>query len=157
MSTLSLSIRDRGGEIGRTSFTIAVAGTDTADGLATLETGLRAVVDPLILGVIAKSSVSIEYLENDGVPLSNFAQREIGLRILMTGDSSSDNFSLTIPTPDLDALTILDNSDDVELADAGVMAALVAWIEANVEPSFGADPDTETVTVRRAYVVGRNN
>lgn len=155
MSQLNVSIRDKGGEIGRAGFSLAVAGTTTQADLGVIEFDLRAVLDPLILGVIAKTTVNLEYFENDGVPAANFAQREIGLRVLMSGLLSNNDYSVTIPTPDLDILTLQANSDDVLLADAGVMQNLVDWIESEVEYPFGAG--AEGVEVTRAYIVGRNN
>lgn len=157
MSTLTVGIRDYSREIGRASFNVAVASTDTGADLDALEAAARAAIDPITLGVIAQTSILYPGFEDEGVPADQFAQREMGLRILMIGDQSDRNFSVTIPAPDLNVLTLQGNTDDVELADAGVMAALVAWLEANVEYPFGAAPGTEGVTVTRAYVVGRNN
>lgn len=158
MSKAVVSIMDYSREIGRASFEFAFGAADTGAVLDQLSTDLQDVLNPLILGNIISVGVSYPAFEGqEEPPIDPFAQRELGLRILMEGDSSGRNYSATVPTPDLDALTLLGNSDDVDLADAGVMAALVAWIEANVEYPFGASPGTESVTVKRAYIVGRNN
>lgn len=157
MSQVSIGIRDYSNEVGRASFTLAIASTDTAADLDAMSTDLQAAVNPVTLGVISNVSFAYVPFESEAIPTDPFAQRELGLRILYTGNSSNRNFSVTIPAPDLDALTLLGNTDEVDLEDASVMADLVAWIEANVDYPHGDPPGVETVTVRRAYIVGRNN
>lgn len=91
-------------------------------------------------------------------PTSEFAQREIKLLIRYRGDTSLKLFILTIPTPDLSALTfapgITGNSDYIVLDDGGVMAD---WVTAFEAIARNPEDDSETVTVESAQVVGRNN
>ncbi len=79
---------------------------------------------------------------------SQWSQVELGLRIHVSDSVNNETGYFTIPSPDLDALTL--DADEVELADAGVMAALVTEIETNV-----LSRDGNAVTVTRAEIVGR--
>jgi len=90
--------------------------------------------------------------DSDTVPSDNFAQREIGLRVFLTDDVNGRKSHFTIPGPDLEALTILDGTDFVDLADAGIMATLVAAVEADAQ-----SVDGNAVSVQRAVIVGRRN
>ena len=82
---------------------------------------------------------------------SQWAQREVGLRIHVSDNVNGESGYFTIACPDLGTLS-LDTAGDVLLADASVMAALVTQIETNV-----LSRDGNAVTVVRATIVGRNN
>lgn len=86
------------------------------------------------------------------VPTSEYAQRELGLRVFLVDDVNGRKSHFTIPGPDLANLTILAGTDLVDLADASIMAALVVEIEA-----FVLSMDGNAVTVNRAVIVGRRN
>lgn len=116
---------------------------------------LKTAIDNLTLGVLARDLwVGDSTNISDLVPASPFAQREIGLRFHYTGDTTNKAYFVTLPCPDLAAVTYIGDTDDVLLADAGVVAAMVTAME-----TIGRTPDddTETITVQRAEVVGRNN
>lgn len=82
---------------------------------------------------------------------SQWAQRELGLRVHLADGTTGESGYVTIPCPDLDNLTA-ETDGSIDLTDAGIMAALVTQIEAHV-----LSRDGNAVTVVRAEVVGRNN
>lgn len=86
------------------------------------------------------------------IPASNLAQRESGLRVFLIDDTSGAKSHFTVPSPDLANLTIPAGTDQVTLADGGIMADLVTAIEAECQ-----SVDGNSVTVNRAVIVGRNN
>jgi hypothetical protein len=127
-----------------------------AANLATWLTGwgaFKTATDAVILGVQAHEIVNIYNTALSGaVPVSEFAQRELKMRVTYQGDTSLRKRRVEIPTPDLAALT-LTGKDSIVLADGGVMAAWVTAFEAIARMS---DDDAEEVTVIGAKVVGRN-
>jgi hypothetical protein len=114
---------------------------------------LKTATDAIILGVIANEQLVLDNtIISASVPASAFAQRELKLEITYVGDTSGKIFQLEVPTPDLANLT-LNNTDEVVLADGGIMAA---WVTAFEVIARSPDSDTETVTVTKALVKGRN-
>ena len=156
MAQIKMSIRDKGGELGIVTLPvdqpIATSGEGSiANYYGTIESAIEAVT----LGVVARNYFVINEEADDAFPASNFAQREFGLRLILRGEDSAKVFTVTLPTVDADALTLVAGSDQVVLADAGVMAALVTALETNLAYPYGAT--TESVTVEEAYIVGRNS
>lgn len=88
----------------------------------------------------------------DTVPSSEYAQRELGLRVFLVDDVNGRKSHFTVPGPDLANLTILAGTDFVDLADAGIMAAVVTEVEAGC-----LSADGNAVSVLRAVIVGRRN
>jgi len=87
------------------------------------------------------------------LPTNNFAQRELKILVRYQGDTSGDIFTVEIACPDLTNLTLLPNTDFVDLADGDIMAA---WVTAFEALARAPGAPTETVTVLSAQVVGRN-
>jgi len=143
MAKVIYQIADFDGEKSTTSFGI--------DSL-TNEGTLRSAVDGVSLGVIQQvteiSDVTI--LSSDNAA-SQWAQREVGLRVHVSDDVNGESGYFTVACPDLATLT-LDTAGDVTLADASVMAALVSAMESHV-----LSRDGNAITVVRATIVGRNN
>lgn len=143
MAKVIYQIADFDGEKSTTSFGI--------DSLAN-EGTLRSAVDGVSLGVIQQvteiSDVTI--LSSDNAA-SQWAQREVGLRVHVSDDVNGESGYFTVACPDLATLT-LDTAGDVTLADASVMAALVSAMESHV-----LSRDGNAITVVRATIVGRNN
>lgn len=88
----------------------------------------------------------------DTIPTSEYAQRELGLRVFLVDDTNGRKSHFTIPGPDLASLTILAGTDMVDLSDAGIMAALVTEVEGEC-----LSQDGNAVSVLRAVIVGRKN
>jgi len=82
-------------------------------------------------------------------PTNVLAQRELAIRVFYKDNTNSRTGSLTIPGPDLTAVTV--TGDEVLVADAGLMAALATAL------SVTNSRDGNNITVTRAVVVGRNN
>lgn len=120
------------------------------------EAGMRSAIEGVTLASLQRHSVTVSEEDiSDPKPTNQYAQRESGLRVFYHGVTSGEKRNLTIPAPDLTALTLQDNSDLVELEDGGAMAALVTELEANLQIQYGAS--TEQIEVDRALIVGRNN
>lgn len=116
------------------------------------EASVRSAVEGVSIGVLQQVTKvdSITQISSDNAS-SQWAQREVGLRVYLSDDVNGESGYVTIPCPDLDTLT-LDTAGDVTLADASVMAALVTALE-----TYGESRDGNAVTVVRASIVGRNN
>lgn len=116
---------------------------------------LKTALDALTLGVLAKDQwVGDRTIISDALPASNFAQRELKLKFTMVGDSGGEAFYRTLPCPDLSLITIIPNSGGAVDLTAGVeLPAAIAAIE---QLGRHPDSDTETITVTRVEVVGRN-
>jgi hypothetical protein len=84
-----------------------------------------------------------------GGPFDATVQTEMGLRVHWRDNDTLRTGYFTIPAPLFSALTITNNN--VLLADASVMAALVAELETNMRSPY----DNHEVTITRAEIVGR--
>lgn len=155
MAYVSLTIRDYSDEL--SNIRIPIDEVDPlVDDIVELDdelTDLAAAINAVTLGNIARQSLTVfETAPNDARPASPWAQRETGLRIYYqtTGDPVRKG-TVTVPAPNLDALTIPGGTDEVTLADSGAMAALVSALETHMEV------DGQAVTITKAVVVGRNS
>lgn len=148
-----MSIRDYSKELSRfTTFYTGITAANIGDILSQWGT-LKTATGNIILGEIASEQLVLDNTKiSAAVPSSPFAQRELKILVNYVGNTSQKPFSVEIPTPDLAALT-LNNTDEVVLADGGVMAA---WVTAFETLAKSPDSDTETVTVTSAFVKGRN-
>lgn len=117
--------------------------------------GLKTALDALVLGVLAKDQwVGDRTIIDTSTPSDNFAQREIKLKFTMIGDSGGQEFHRTLPTPDLALVTILpDTGGAIDMGAGTELPAAISAIEL-----LGRHPDdqTETITVTRVEMVGRN-
>lgn len=108
-------------------------------------------VDGVTSGVIAQRTEISDIVEvSNASPSDPSSQRELGLRVFYHDNVTQTASSFTVPSPDVDALTLV--GDAVTLADSGPMAAFVTELETN-----GASPAGNAITVDRAQIVGRNN
>ena len=116
---------------------------------------LKTALDALTLGILASDQwVGDRTNISDALPTDNFAQRELKLKFTMDGSGDGGYFYRTLPCPDLALVTIIPNTKGaIDLTTGAEMIAAVAAIEA-----IGRHPDddTQTVTVVKCEVVGRN-
>jgi len=151
----NFNYRDFSGEVGRVALQFATILGDGSN-LAAILTAIDAVGDALeaiTLGTVAGRAYTNQTVADAGTfPASQYAQRELGVRVYLTDNVNGKKSSFTIPAPELSILSIAAGSDDVDISDASVMAALVTAIEANVK-----SVDGNAVTVTRASVIGRNS
>lgn len=147
--------RDYGSEIGSLALYVDDISAGGADydtivaAIATIETAIIAVT----LCTTAGTSITQQLgADSDAVPSSEYAQRELGLRVFLVDDVNGRKSHFTVPGPNLAGLTIFAGTDLVDIADAGIMAALVTAVEAGAESKDG-----NAVTVLRAVIVGRRN
>jgi len=117
----------------------------------TLAATLVGTVEDLTIGELTKQAMSLVILDSPAIPTNPYAQREMKWLVQYVGDSSGKIFSIEIAAPDITD-NVLPNSDRADLTSTD-WAAFVTAFEA-----FARSPDngTETVTVLRADLVGRN-
>jgi hypothetical protein len=151
----NFTYRDHGSEIGSLSMHVDEISAGGAD-YDTIVAAIAAIAsDILAITLCTEAGNGITQgldPDTDAVPSDAFAQRELGLRVFLVDDVNGRKSHFTIPGPDLDALTIFAGTDLVDLADAGVMAALVTTVEAGA-----VSADANAVSVLRAVIVGRRN
>jgi len=128
--------------------------TATAGNLAAQQTAaaaLAAAVDDLTIGELTKQQMALVILDTPAIPTDPYAQREMKWLVQYIGDASGKIFQTEIAAPDLTGNTV-PNSDVADLTSTDWAAFVTAF------ESFVRSPDngTETVTVLRADVVGRN-
>ena len=162
MAYIQFSMRDKNGELGSVRLPMDQPSAVGGAGSIALEwdnlgVGIKDAIEAVTLGVISNGYFGINEFDDDpAFPASNFAQREFGLRLYLTGDEDGRSFTLTLPTVDAAALTLVVGKRDVVLQDGGVMATLVAELEDALRyPSTGAS-DVQTITVDSAAIIGKN-
>lgn len=151
----NFSWRDRSSELSGLNIHFAqiAAGGANYDAVVAAIQGMTLDIAALTYCTVAGSSFRDQVDPDSGaVPISAFAQREIGLRVFYTDDVTADKFHITIPGPELDNLTLVEGSDAIVLADAGIMATFVTAFETD-----GLTPNGNALTVTRAMIVGRHN
>jgi hypothetical protein len=150
----TLAIRDNSKELSRFTVNYGAVTAASLPGLLTDWGNLKTAVAGVTIGELANEVLTIDNtVLSSAVPTNPFAQRELKLKVNYVGDTTGKPYHITIACPDLTNLT-LNNTDEVLLADGGIMAALVTAMETIMRTP---DDDTETVTVVSAYIVGRNN
>lgn len=156
MAYTSFTLRDYGGELSRVGVSVVEpAGAITVTTLLGIISDLKAAIEGVSLGVVAQEGLTLGVDRDADFPVSELAQREHGLRIFFHGDTYGEKGNITIPCVDIASLTVIANTDLVDLADAGVMAALVGQLE--TYGVISANGNEDTITVDRAVIVGRNS
>lgn len=114
--------------------------------------GISATLQAITLAEVQKQTVvSYENAISADIPTSPYANRELKLLFSYNDTVTGRRGSFTVPAPDLASLTLGDNSDEVDLADAGVMAAFVTAVEGWALSEAG-----NTINITSARIVGRN-
>jgi hypothetical protein len=152
MATLIATFKDISGEKSTVAFPIAdqIGATTMAEVIAfgtSLETALEGISLLTLESIYFRQSL---ITEDPSDPASQYANRENAARLFWHNNISNEKGNRSVPGPDLDNVARAAGSDLFDLTDTE-MAALVSWIETNVEY------DGEPVTVDRAQYVGRNN
>lgn len=158
--TMRFTVMDYGRETSVVGFNLrAHTGTPPADwdglfgDIATADRyELRTALNGVTRGVITNETGTavINKVTNVG-PTDPNAQREQKLLVVYEDDVTKSLYSVEIPALDYDAVTLKENSDEVVLADGGVMAALVTAME-----THAVSKDGNAINVIRAVAVGRN-
>jgi len=128
--------------------------TANAGNLAAQQTAAAALagaIEDLTIGELTKQSMNLLILDTPAIPTSPYAQRELKWLVSYVGDSSGKIFQAEIAAPDITD-NVVGNSDIADLASTD-WAAFVTAFESYVR---SPDNGTETVTVIKAQVVGRN-
>ena len=119
------------------------------------EANVRAAINAVTLATLSTHHVVLSEEEiSDVLPASQWAQRELKLRVFYVGDTSGNKRTLSIPAPDLGTLTLQAGSDLVDMT-AEPAATLKTQLEANVLLPYGAGD--EPITVTKMMIVGRNS
>lgn len=148
-----INYRDNSSELSGATFYVDSidAGGANYDAVIASIVAVEAVMDDLTLCNQAGVSYTNKIAADLGdIPASAWAKRELGIRIFFVDDVSGKKGHLTVPGPDLDTLTVVD--DVVTLADGDIMAAFVTAFE-----SDALSPEGNALTVTRAVIVGRHN
>jgi len=117
----------------------------------TLAATLAGAVDDLTIGELVKQQMSLIILDTPAIPTDPYAQREMKWLVSYVGDASGKIFQVEIAAPDITD-NVVPNTDQADLTSTD-WAAFVAAFEAYVR---SPDNGTETVTVLKAKLVGRN-
>lgn len=147
--------RDYGSEMGSASLlfpAIAAGGAGYDAALVNIGDVEDAITACSLCETAGYGYTDILVVDPESVPSSEYAQRELGLRVFLVDDTNSRKSHFTIPGPDLASLTIFAGTDLIDLDDASIMADLVTEVEANC-----VSVDDNSVTVVRAVIVGRKN
>lgn len=122
-------------------------------GFLTAVGDMRAAVDAITLGVMAKESITMDSsVLSQAAPTNVFAQRELAWRVSYSGNSSNKLFQVTIGTADPTG-RLVDDTDLADLTEAN-MAEFVSSFNAFAR---SPDSDTENVTIQEIRLVGRNS
>lgn len=148
----TFSWRDYSNELSRTKlyFDNIDAGGANYDAVVAAMVNVQNAIEAITLLLDAGYGYSDTIGADPGtIPSNKEAQRESVLRVFFT-DALGFKGSFTIPGPDKSLLTVQQGSDEVLLADAGVMQDLVDAVEGGAQSKFG-----QAITVTRAVLTGR--
>jgi hypothetical protein len=151
MASYTVRVRDYSDEY--TSLSLNVGDLASLDTISVAEGhagDLATALDALMLGTIV--GIGFNQTADEGAdtrPASGEAQREKGMRFFFHEETNNRKGSFTVPTADFGTYA-QPGTDLVDLDDVAI-AALVTWVEANVEI------DGIAVVVDRAVLVGRNS
>jgi len=152
MSTANLvQITDYSNEKSNFTLTSITANAGNLAAQQTAAAALVAAIDDLTIGEITKQYMTLQIVNTPAIPTNPYAQREVKWLVSYVGDSSGKIFQCEIAAPDLTDNTVV-NSDQADLTSTD-WAAFITAFEAFVR---SPDNGTETVTVLKAEVVGRN-
>lgn len=123
-----------------------LAAVNTA--IATMQTDIAAITN----STIKQRKVSLATVKlSNLIPASPDSQRERKLVVYYQDNVTFETYTVEIGCADVTALTIPPGTDEVTLADAGVMQTFYNDFNANVLSKNG-----NAVTIIRAVLVGRN-
>lgn len=146
---------DRSGETSRVDMPCAdLTAGNIASQLATILPATAGGLGEAIAAVSLCTPQSVDVVAaktalSNVVPVSPYAQRELGLMVSYTDNTTHRSYRITIPGPDWANLGQA-NSDLVDPAAAG-WTTLVTALEAHV-----VSPDGNAITVTGGRLVGRN-
>lgn len=152
MATLNtITINDYSNE--KSSFGVTSI-TANAGNLAAQQTAaalLVAATEDLTIGAVVKQTMNLVILDSPATPTNPYAQREEKWLVYYVGDASGKVFTVEIAAPNL--TDNLNGNSDAALLTSDDW---VAWIGAFESYARSPDNGTETVTVQKAKLVGRN-
>jgi len=117
----------------------------------TAAAALFAAIEDLSIGAVTKQIMGLEIYNTPEIPTNVYAQREEKWLVYYAGDSSGKQFTIEIAAPDLTD-NLAGNTDIADLASTDWAAFVTAFEAYARSPENG----TETVTVVKARLVGRN-
>lgn len=154
MSFGSYSYRDRSREMStiQLNFADIAAGGANFDAVEAAIDGIGDDIEALTVCVQATERLTqVVTTKSAIVPTDDLANRESGLRVFYTDDTTGEIYHFTIPGPDWALIVVFPNTDLADLTDEP-LATLVSAVESDVLSPVG-----NSVTVLRAVVVGRRN
>lgn len=112
---------------------------------------LVAATEDLTIGKVVKQRMALIILDSPDIPTNVYAHRESKWLVSYVGDASGKTFQTEIAAPDLTD-NLVGNSDIADLTSDD----WVAFSDAFVAYVRSPDNGTETVTITKAELVGRN-
>jgi len=147
----TIQITDYSNEKSSFGVTSVTANAGNLAAQQTLAAALVGAVEDLTIGEVTKQQMALVILDAPAIPTNPYAQREMKWLVQYQGDASGKLFSVEIAAPDITD-NVAPNTDVADLASTD-WAAFVTAFEAYVR---SPDNGTETVTVIKATLVGRN-
>jgi len=147
----NITINDYSNEKSSFGVTSITANAGNLAAQQTLAAALIGAVEDLTIGEVVKQTMSLVILDTPAIPTSPYAQRELKWLVSYVGDSSGKTFQVEIAAPDITD-NVAPNTDIADLSSADWAAFVTAFEDYVRSPDNG----TETVTVTKAQVVGRN-
>jgi len=147
----SIQITDYSNEKSSFGLTSVTANAGNLAAQQTLYAALFAAVEDLSIGEATKQIMSLAIYDTPAIPTNPYAQREMKWLVQYQGDSSGKLFSLEIAAPDITD-NVVPNTDVADLTSTD----WVAFVDAFEDYARSPDNGTETVTVVKATLVGRN-
>lgn len=146
-----ITINDYSNEKSSFGVTSITANAGNLAAQQTLAATLVTTTEALTIGELVKQQMNLVILDTPAIPTNPYAQREEKWLVSYIGDASGKIFQVEIAAPDLTD-NLSGNSDKANLASTD----WAAWVTAFEAFARSPDNGTETVTVLRADLVGRN-
>jgi hypothetical protein len=152
MSRLTLTYRDYSREMSSLEVLIdePSAGGADFDAVVASAAAVTAAVETISVGMLAREGIFFNESKEVGDPGAG-AYRELGMRVFWADTTAEIVGHFTIPCPDPAGGWLEVGSDEVDYADASIVA-LIAAVEANV-----LSPQGNAVDVGKIVIVGRRN
>lgn len=116
-----------------------------------LHEALETATEDISSGHVSKQQLAQVFLDDPGVPISQYAQRELKWLVTYQAVTSGKKFQVEIPAPALIG-NLVAGSDYADLTSDD----WVAWIAAFVAVAVSPDDPADSVIVLTAKLVGRN-
>jgi len=127
------------------------------DAQIALVSGIRAALDAITLATVAKEDILSKTTDiSSAIPGSPYAKRQLKVLVRCHGTTSGEKFHFTFGAPDLGALTLESNGENIQLDDSGGSGVMDDFVQAIQSYGMNPEDDTDVLVVDEAILVGRN-